>query len=66
MHAVFTAGERRLHIKEKHQLGQRQGNHGEVDTLAADGQQCEGQAQNGGDQGTGQDSQLGGQPRVLA
>ncbi|MNT87604.1 hypothetical protein D3C72_2280400 [compost metagenome] len=44
---ILATGERCLHIDEEHQLGQRQGDHGEVDTLTPDRQQTEAQPQQG-------------------
>ena len=45
LQAVLAAGERRLQADEEHHLRQRQRDHGEVDALAADGDQPEDQAQ---------------------
>ncbi|MNQ28018.1 hypothetical protein D3C85_412870 [compost metagenome] len=66
LQTVLAAGERRLHEHEEHQLGQRQGDHREVDALAADRQEAEAQPEQPGGRRAGEDAQLGGQPRVLA
>ena len=44
-----------LQAEEEHHLGERQGDHREVDALAANGEQAEAQAEHGGGGGAGED-----------
>ena len=58
--AVLAAGEaRRLQGEEEHHLGERQGDHGEVDALSADGESAEEKAEKRRDGDAEQDGELG-------
>jgi hypothetical protein len=58
LQAVLAAGEGRLQAEEVHHLRQRQGDHGEVDALPADGDQPEHQPEQRRADDAGQDAQL--------
>ena len=65
LQAVLAAGEGGLEGAEIDDLGQRQGNHGEVDPLAADGQAAEDETERPCAKGAGQNAQLRRQAAVL-
>ena len=62
--AILPTSERRLHEHEEHELRQRQRHHGEVDTLAANGEHAKQRPQQRGHERTGENTQLGRQAWV--
>ena len=57
--AVLAAGEFRLQSEEIHHLRQGQGDHGEIDALAADGEAADNDAEHGGGRGADEDREFG-------